>query len=147
MLFFFPALACAQIAATNAPSPARIVEIKVPVNNAAAVESQKIGLGGVTTLRAVLALPAGFDARRAWPVLLVTAPSGASAVQSLGAYTNVALAAGWVVAAVDGPRVKVEQDNNIFAGAMISSLLEYLRRSWPSSAQWRFACAGFSGGA
>jgi len=77
-LLLVPALACAQTATTNAPAPARIVEIKVPVNNAAAIESQNAGLGGVTTLRAVLALPAGFDARRSWPVLLVTAPSGAS---------------------------------------------------------------------
>lgn len=147
MLLVLPVLACAQTAATNAPAPARIVQVQVPVNNAAAIESQKIGLGGVTTLRAVLALPAGFDARRSWPVLLVTAPSGASAVQSLGGYTNTALALGWVVVAVDGPRVKVEQDNNVFAGAMISCLLEFLRHSWPNSAQWPFACAGFSGGA
>jgi predicted esterase len=147
MLLLVPALSWAQSAATNAPAPARIVEIKVPVNNAAAIESEKIGLGGVTTLRAVLALPAGFDARRSWPVLLVTASSGSSAVQMLGAYTNTALAAGWVVAAVDGPRVQVEQDNNVFAAAMISSLLEFLRRSWPDSQRWPFACAGFSGGA
>jgi hypothetical protein len=149
MLLVLPVLACAQTIVTNAPvpAPARIVQIQVPVNNAAAIESQKIGLGGVTTLRAVVAMPAGFDPRKPWPVLLVTASSGSSAVQMLGAYTNTALAAGWVVTAVDGPRVKVEQDNNIFAGAMISSLLEYLRRSWPDSQRWPFACAGFSGGA
>jgi predicted esterase len=147
MLFLVPAWACAQTATTNASAPARIVQIQVPVNNAAAIESQKIGLGGVTTLRAVVALPAGFDPRKSWPVLLVTAPSGGSAVQSLGAYTNTALAAGWVVTAIDGPRVKVEQDNNVFAGAMISALLEQLRRSWPGSQRWPFACAGFSGGA
>lgn len=143
-----PVLAWSAVSnVTATASSPRIVELKVPVNNAAAAELQKIGLGGVTTLRAMLALPAGFDARRSWPVVLVTAPSGASAVQSLGGYTNTALALGWVVAAVDAPRVRVEQDNNVFAWAMNSSLLEYLRRSWPNSAQWPFACAGFSGGA
>ena len=147
MLLLLPALALAQNVATNAPTPPRIVQLQIPVNNAAAIESQKAGKGGTTTLRAVLALPANFDARRTWPVLLVTAPSGSSAVQSLGGYTNTALAAGWVTIAVDGPRVQTEQDHNVFSWAMISCLLEYLRHNWPNSAQWPFACGGFSGGA
>ena len=48
---------------------------------------------------------------------------------------------------MDGPKVEVEKDNNLFAAAMISSLLDQLRLSWPQSKQWPFACAGFSGGA
>jgi predicted esterase len=52
-----------------------------------------------------------------------------------------------VVAAVDGPKVKTEQDDHVFAWAMISSLLDQLRLSWPNSKQWPFACGGFSGGA
>lgn len=110
------------------------------------MEAAHSGVTGLAKLKAVVALPEGFDPRRAWPVLLITAPSGASAVSSLRSYTNVALAQGWVVAAVDGPKVPVESDNNLFAWGMISSLLDQLRRSWPESKFWPFACAGFSGG-
>jgi predicted esterase len=148
-----PAVAIAQpvtnsaLRTTNSPAPARIIELKVPANIAANAEATRIGIPGLTTLKGIIALPAGFDLRRAWPVLIITAPSGASAVQSFSAYTNVALPRGWVVAAVDGPKVNVQNDTSVFAWAMISSLLDQLRTSWPQSKQWPFACAGFSGGA
>ena len=134
---------CAQ---SSTSLPPRIVEIKVPANIAANAEASRAGVPGVLALKAVVALPQGFDPRLTWPVLLITAPSGASAVQSLGAYTNTALALGWVVTAVDGPLVRTEQDNSSFAWAMISSLLDQLHASWPQSKYWPFACAGFSGG-
>ncbi len=146
LIAVFPLAASAQIF-TNAPAPSRVIEIHVAANIAANAEAARVGFLGVTKLKAAVALPAGFDLRRAWPVLLVTAPSGVSAMQSLNAYTNVALAAGWIVVAIDGPPVKALDDNHIFARAMISSLLDQLRTSWPQSKQWPFACAGFSGGA
>jgi hypothetical protein len=144
-LMLVPTLAGAQ--ATNQPAPARIIEIKVPVNVLAMTEIIRAGVPGANTLKGVVALPAGFDPRKSWPVLLVTAPSGSSAVQSLGGYTNVALSQGWVVAAVDGPKVSAGKDSNVFAWGMNSSLLDQLRASWPQSKYWPFACAGFSGGA
>lgn len=140
-----PALAFAAV--TNSTAPAKIIELNIPANNAAFVEASRAGVNGITSLKAVVALPEGFDSRKPWPVLIVTAPSGSSAMQSMRGYTNVAFAQGWVVAAVDGPKVSVEKDNSSFAWAMISCLLEQLRRSWPASKQWPFACGGFSGGA
>ncbi len=147
VLLLGPALAFAG--ATNPPvlAPPRVIQLAVPANNAAFTEAGRAGVSGFTSLKAVVALPAGFDARKSWPVLLVTAPSGGSAVQSLRGYTNVALAEGWIVTAVDGPPVDFKKDHSTFAWAMISSLLEQLRRSWPQSQQWPLACAGFSGGA
>jgi len=147
LALLMPVLALAAPAPTNLPTPQKIIQLSVPVNGRAAVEASRAGSPGVATLKAVVALPQDFDPRRTWPVLLVTAPSGSSAVQSLSAYTNVALSQGWVVVAVDGPKVSVDKDNNVFAWAMISSLLDQLRASWPQSKQWPFACAGFSGGA
>jgi hypothetical protein len=141
-----PLLASGQVA-TNQPAPARIIEIRAAASIAANAEAVRLGIPGVTTLKGAVALPEGFDLRLAWPVLLITSPSGASALQSLSAYTNTALALGWVVTAVDGPKVPVEKDDSIFAWAMISSLLDQIRTSWPQSKQWPFACAGFSGGA
>ena len=146
-LLLVPVLANAQPAATNQASAARVLEIKVPINNLALREINRAGISGVGALKGVVALPAGFDPRKPWPVLLVVSPSGSSAVQSLSAYTNVALAAGWLAVAIDGPKVSVEKDNNVFAWGMNASLLDQLRVSWPQSKQWPFACAGFSGGA
>jgi hypothetical protein len=142
-----PSLGLGAPASTNPASPPKIIQLSVPLNGRAAVEVNRAGLRGATALKGIVALPQDFDPRRSWPVLLVTAPSGSSAVRSLSSYTNVALAQGWVVAAIDGPKVNVEKDNNVFAWAMISSLLDQLRLSWPQSKGWPFACAGFSGGA
>jgi hypothetical protein len=121
-------------------------EVQIPLTAGAAREAGKSGQR-VTSLRAVVDLPAGFDHRKPWPVLLVCAPSGASAVSATRAFTNIALSSGWIVVAVDGPRVAVEQDDSTFAWEMVSCLLNYLRNSWPQSQQWPFACGGFSGGA
>ena len=137
----------AQSTATNQPVPARVIEIKVPINNLALREINRAGIPAPGTLKGMVALPPAFDPRKPWPVLLIVSPSGSSAVQSLSAYSDVVLASGWVAAAVDGPKVKMEQDNNVFAWGMNSSLLDQLRVSWPQSKLWPFACAGFSGGA
>src|SRR5688572_19778532 len=108
-LMLVPMLACGQSSETNQAGAARIVEIKVPLNVLAMTEIRRAAVPGVSALKGVVALPARFDPRKSWPVLLVTAPSGASAVQSLGGYTNVALSQGWVVAAIDGPKVPTEK--------------------------------------
>jgi len=139
------AFAIAASAQTNGSLPPKHVQLAVPLVGTAASEAARAG-ARVTALNAVVDMPRNFSPIRQWPVLLVCAPSGASAVAAARSYTNVALAEGWVVIAVDGPKVGVEQDNNVFAWAMISSLLYELRRSWPNSKQWPFACAGFSGG-
>lgn len=147
LALLFPVLAHGALMPTNSLSPAKIIQIAVPVSGRAAVEVHRAGIPGLANFNAIVALPRSFDPRRSWPVLLVTAPSGSSAVQSLSGYTNTALAEGWVVTAVDGPKVRADQDNNVFAWAIISCLLDRLRQSWPGSKQWPFACAGFSGGA
>lgn len=136
-----------RAAQTNAiVAPSMHVNLPVPLTGNAAIEAARAGQTA-GPLRGSVDMPAGFDARRSWPVLLVCAPSGSSAVSAARWYTNVALAQGWVVIAVDGPRVALEQDNNVFAWAMISALLNEVRRNWPQSKQWPFATAGFSGGA
>jgi predicted esterase len=142
-LFLFPALAFS--AATNSP-PVKVIQLSVPANNGAFIEAQRAGVANLTALKAVLALPEGFDPKKPSPILLVTASSGSSAVQMWPAYTNVALREGWIVVAVDGPKVSEGTDKSNFSRAMISALFEHLRRSWPQSKTWPVACAGFSGG-
>jgi predicted esterase len=145
VLFLCPALSFA--AATNSPAPAKVIQLTVPANNGAFFEAQRIGVPHLASLKGVIALPEGFDPKKPWPILLVTASQGSSAVQSWPAYTNVALREGWIVTAVDGPKATLEQDTYLFSRAMISALLEHLRRSWPQSKSWPIVCGGFSGGA
>ena len=144
-LLLSPALAFA--ATTNSIAPAKVIQLSVPANNAAFVEASRAGVPGLTTLKGIIALPEGFNPAKPWPVMLVTASAGSSAVQAWHQYTNAGLSQGWIIVAVDGPKVTEKQDHNRFAWGMISALLEQLRRSWPASRQWPFACAGFSGGA
>jgi predicted esterase len=139
-----PSLALA--AATNPPAPIKVIELTVPANNAAFYEAQRKGVPNLKSLNGVVALPQGFDPKKTWPTLVVTTSSGGSAVQAWRSFTNVALGEGWIVTAVDGPKVPVESDGYTFSRAMISALFEHLRRMWPQSKQWPLACAGFSGG-
>jgi predicted esterase len=144
VLFLCPALSFAAV--TNTLVPAKVIQLNVPVNNGAFIEAQRAGVANLASLKAAIALPEGFDPRKPWPILIVTASSGASAVRAWSGYTNVALREGWIVAAIDGPKVSEEKDTYKFSRAMISALMEHLRRSWPQSKTWPVACAGFSGG-
>jgi hypothetical protein len=81
------------------------------------------------------------------PLLIVSVPSGGSAIRSLPSVTNTALSEGWAVLAADGPKVRVNDDTVQFGWAMLSSVLDQFHRTWPPSKQWPVACAGFSGGA
>ncbi|MEO8426758.1 MAG: hypothetical protein ABI651_06560 [Verrucomicrobiota bacterium] len=101
----------------------------------------------IQSVKVAIAVPDGFDPRKTWPLLIVSAPSGGSSVRSVSAYTGVALSAGWVVLGADGPPSKAEQDTFNWGWAMLSSALEYVHKYWPDSKKWPVACAGFSGGA
>lgn len=81
------------------------------------------------------------------PILIVSVPSGGSAISALPGYTNVAWTQGWLVLAADGPKVAVNDDTVEWGVAMLSSVLEHFARTWPPTKQWPVACAGFSGGA
>lgn len=109
---------------------------------------------GAPQLRRALvdvALPAGFDAARAWPVLLVNATSdpGHQSSRALArAYRDAATAAGWVVVAADPePAVSQEEDRLTLRFALASAALAALQERWPPAGEATLALAGFSGGA
>jgi predicted esterase len=131
---------------TNEISPHQIIHFTVPLNARARSEASRLGHGGEPA-RGVLVLPAGFDLRKPCPLLIVSVPSGGSAIGMMRAYTNVALKEGWAVLAADGPRVAAEDDTIQLGWAMLSSVLDQATRTWPPMKQWPAACAGFSGGA
>ncbi len=98
---------------------------------------------------AVLALPAGFDPQKSWPVLVVFSTSDEK-IQNrddlVNIYRSIGLAEGWVLIAGDGPQLP-RNDTSGWRIGMTLAALDALHRSFPGSTKWPVACAGFSGGA
>jgi hypothetical protein len=98
---------------------------------------------------AVIAVPRNFEPHKAWPVLVVFSTSDFKRLNRndlVDFYRGAALAQGWVILAGDGPEF-VPNDTNGWRAAMTLAALDALHRSFPGSAQWPVAIAGFSGGA
>ena len=127
--------------------PGERVNIEFPL----AREVQEIAARGgnprVTSGRATLVFPAGFDPARPWPMLVVTSTSdfNRTSPMDVGFYRAAATAEGWVVVATDGP-VRVTTDSAEWRLAMLLGALDALHREWPQSAKWPVAMAGYSGG-
>ena len=98
---------------------------------------------------AVIAVPAGFDPQKTWPVLVVFSTSDQK-IQNRDdlerIYRPMALAEGWVIIAGDGPQ-PAKQDSSGWRIGMTMAALDAMHRSFPGSQKWPIACAGFSGGA
>jgi hypothetical protein len=122
------------------------IEFDAPLSARGRMEIGRLGLR-LDSVRGALAVPENFDLRKPWPLLVISVPSGGRAIPALNGYTNVALHEGWCVLAADGPRVQSEQDTIYMGYGVLSSVTEYLARTWPMTKQWPVACAGFSGGA
>ena len=137
--------------ATNAPykiAENRILEFTLPLMPPArlAVVNSKNPVADFA--KAAIAVPRGFDQEIPTPILLVTATSDgeASSIRQMHGYTNIALRAGWIVIAADGPFGKPPQDTPPWRWAMISTLLDHINKTWPGSKRWPMAVAGVSGG-
>jgi len=132
---------------TNEIPPGRIIEFTAPLNGRARMEAAEARVA-VTFVRGALMVPAGCtNLLKPCPVLIVSVPSGGSAISGMRAMTNAAWQNGWAVLAADGPKVAVDMDTIQFGWGMLSSALDHFARSWPPAKQWPVACAGFSGGA
>ncbi|HKQ38688.1 MAG TPA: hypothetical protein VJ063_11465 [Verrucomicrobiae bacterium] len=98
--------------------------------------------------KGALVLPEGYtNLLKPGRLLIVSVPSGGSAISALPGVTNVALSQGWAVLAADGPKVAVNEDTIQHGWAMLASVLQELARTWPQTKTWKVACGGFSGGA
>jgi len=129
-------------------SPGSTVKANVPLS---AQEKSLAAQGGNSVppnAVAMLAAPANFDPRKSWPVLVVCSTSDFKRqnrddlVQS---YRTVGLSEGWVLLAGDGPQ-HARNDTAAWRGAMTLAAIHALHNSFPGSAKWPIACAGFSGG-
>lgn len=132
---------------TNRIAPCEILHFAAPLTEKARLEISRVGkTAGLAT--GALVLPSAYtNLSKPCPLLIVSVPSGGSAVSALPAVTNVGLPQGWAMLAADGPRVAAEQDTIQFGYAMLASVLNHLARTWPATRQWPVACGGFSGGA
>ena len=98
---------------------------------------------------AVVAFPRNFDPHRNWPVLIVFSTSDFKRLNRndlVDFYRNAALSQGWIILAGDS-REFAPRDTNGWRAAMTLAALDELHRSFPKSASWPVAVAGFSGGA
>ena len=132
---------------TNAVVPGKLVQFTVPLTvNAKWLVGQT--RRKADSAKGGLIVPDGFDPKKPCPLLVVSVPSGGSAIASIRSYTNVALNRGWAVVAADGPVPStMEEDTIAWGWAMLMSVLDYLTKAWPTARQWPAVCAGFSGGA
>lgn len=127
--------------------PGERVNIEFPL----AKEVQEIASRGgnprVTTGRATLVFPAGFDPAKPSPMLIVTSTSdfNRTSPMDIGFYRAAAASEGWIVLASDGP-VRMTSDSAEWRLAMLLGALDALHREWPQSTKWPVAMAGFSGG-
>jgi predicted esterase len=105
----------------------------------------------VTHALVAIAAPANIDMAREWPVLVVSAtsdPQFHSSRKLMSAYTETALAAGWIVVAADpAEEVAAEQDDVPLRLALVKAALAALALKWPGSDTAPLAFGGFSGGA
>src|SRR6266705_6599966 len=129
-------------------SPGSTVRADVPLS---AQEKSYAGQGGNPVPQsavAVLATPANFDPRKSWPVLIPCSTSDFKRQNRddlVQFYRTVGLAEGWVLLAGEGPQ-PARNDTAAWRGAMTLAAIHALHSSFPGSAKWPIACAGFSGG-
>ena len=97
---------------------------------------------------AVLAVPAGFNPSKSWPVLVSLSTSDFKRQNRTDLeqfYKESALAEGWLVLAGDGPEPARHDTSGWRAGTTLAAL-DALHRSFPGSKSWPIAVAGYSGG-
>jgi hypothetical protein len=130
-------------------APGQTVRAEVPLSGAereyASDAASKVPDTGV----AVIALPPKFDLKKSWPILIVFSTTDFKRLNRddlVDFYRKAALAEGWIVLAGDG-RDFPRHDTNGWRAAMTLAALDALHKSFPPSARWPVALAGFSGGA
>lgn len=144
------ALAQSSVVFAGVPvKPGDIVRAEVPLS----AQEQSYVLEGGNAVPpyavAVLAVPPGFTLQKSWPVLIPIATSDfkrQNADDLRDFYRDAAIAEGWIVLAGDGPTAAAHDSAGWRAGTTLAAL-DALHRSFPGSAKWPIAVAGFSGGA
>ena len=134
--------------ARGAGLPEGLTEFKVGLPTELRTMAGRGKLSPVTHADVIVAVPPGFRAEDAMPIVVVSATSGASSRELLRAYVKAASEAGWVLVAADAePAVAHADDQVVLRIALATAAIAGLRVQWPASAESPLAFAGFSGGA
>src|SRR5437016_3521812 len=129
-------------------SPGSTVKVNVPLSTQEKSLAAQGGNVVPPNAVVVLATPANFDPQKSWPVLVVCSTSDFKRQNRddlVQFYRTVGLSEGWVLLAGDGPQ-HARNDTAAWRGAMTLAAIHALHSSFPGSARWPVACAGFSGG-
>src|SRR5687767_14444322 len=95
---------------TNLLHPGKVIEFAAPLNARAQTEISRLRLP-LTPARGALLIPAALtNLLRPCPLLIVSVPSGGSAIGGMRSMTNRAFKEDWIVLAADGPDVAVNDD-------------------------------------
>ena len=138
------------VAATLAGKEVRggaTLDIQFPISS----EFQALAAQGAnprpTTGHAFISFPNGFDQAKTWPILVITSTTDfdITNIMDAPAYRDSAMKEGWIVFATDAT-IKPRADSFQWRLAPLTAGLQFLRTSWPQSARWPIAFAGFSGG-
>ena len=132
--------------------PGKTVQADVKLPPAAAKETVDYYGKESTMMKVAVAVPEGFDPSKPQRLLIASAStSGAGlSIKSMGAYTETALARGWMVMATEGEFGKPGpgKDNTYFRSNMTEVLMDLIAARWPKAkATWSVAFGGISGGA
>jgi hypothetical protein len=124
------------------------LDIQFPISNYFQEVAAQGGNPRPTTGRALIYFPKGFDPARTWPILVITSTTdvGRTNILDAPAYRDAAMKEGWIVFATD-TTIQPNADSLQWRLVPLTAGLQFVRNSWPQSAQWPIAFAGFSGGA
>jgi predicted esterase len=151
-LALLPALLLGS-AAIAAPvfNPGGLSEFRVELPRELREFADRGRLSPVTQALVTVAVPADFDPAGEWPIMVISAtsdPGFNSSRRLLGAYTEPALAAGWVLIAADpAEKISVEDDDVLLRFALNTAALAALQLQWPRAGRAPLGFGGFSGGA
>src|SRR5678815_2297310 len=104
---------------TNLVIPGSVITFNAPLNGRARMETGRLRLA-VGNVQGAFVAPATLtNLARPCPLLVVSVPSGGSAIRWMPTVTNLAWETGWMVLAADGPRVEVNDDTIEFGLSLI----------------------------
>lgn len=127
-------------------NPGEVSQVEVKLSAAERSNAAKEGNARLTTARMAIAVPAGFDAQKSWPVLVINNTENYSNIDSMNQFKQAANDEGWVIVAAD-PVESEKDEHGAWRWPCLAAGLDYLIATWPGAKNWPVACGGMSGGA
>jgi len=131
---------------TISPTPGEVSNFEVPLSQQRQAEAARLHNPKLRRAKVAIAVPTGFDSQKSWPLFIPINTESYSDIDTMGQYTETALAAGWVTMAAD-PFNEEKGEHGDWRSPVVEAALDYLATVWPASRDWPIASGGHSGGA